>query len=104
MVRYFYAWMPFFMVTGTAVLVTIPYLALMALMVVALGLLAAFAWAIVRASALLSSAVSRHWRGRSDASLRTAGLPPETSVVPRTRAMPTGATVLMASPPSERRV
>jgi hypothetical protein len=72
MVRYFYAWAPFVIVTGTAVLLTIPYLALIALMIVALVALAAFAWAIVAVPYMLGRAVSRHWQNRTGTKPRTA--------------------------------
>jgi ABC-type protease/lipase transport system fused ATPase/permease subunit len=101
MVRYFYVWPPLVIVAGTAVLVASPYLALIALMIVALGVLAALAWAIVWAPLLLSRAISRRRHG--DASPRTAAaLSPATSVARRARSMPAAATVLLASPPSER--
>jgi hypothetical protein len=98
MVRYFYLWPPLVIVAGTAVLVASPYLALIALMIVSLGVLAAFTWAIVWAPLLLSRAVSRRWHGRSDASLRTApALSPATSSVRRTRSGP-ATSVLPSSP------
>jgi hypothetical protein len=76
MVRYFYAWTPLVIVVGTAVLLTSPYLALIALMVVSLGALAALAWAIVWVPLTLSRAFSRRWQGRSGASARVAALSP----------------------------
>ena len=72
MVRYFYAWVPFVVVVGTAVLLTIPYLALIALLVVALVVPAVFAWAILVVVAGLSRTVSRAWEGRGAASLQAA--------------------------------
>jgi hypothetical protein len=103
MVRYFYLWPPLVIVAGTAVLVVSPYLALIALMIVALGVLAALTWAIAWAPLLLSRAISRRWHGRRDASPRTAAaLSPATSVARRARSMPAAATVLLASPPADR--
>jgi hypothetical protein len=103
MVRYFYVWPPLVIVAGTAVLVVSPYLALIALMIVALGVLAALTWAIAWAPLLLSRAISRRWHGRRDASPRTAAaLSPATSVARRARSMPAAATVLLASPPADR--
>jgi hypothetical protein len=72
MVRYFYAWTPLVIVVGTAVLLTTPYLALIALMLVSLAALAALTWAIVSVPLMLGLAISRRWQGRSGASPRTA--------------------------------
>jgi O-antigen ligase len=62
--RYSYSWLPLIVVVGTAIVLTIPYLALIALMVVTLGALAALAWAIVIATRPLSRAISSRWPGR----------------------------------------
>lgn len=103
MVRYFYAWTPLAIVAGAGILIASPYLALIALLIVSLAALAAIAWAIVSVPLMLSRAISRSWHGQGGASPRTAvALSPATSVVRRTRSMPTGATALLASPPSER--
>ena len=74
MVRYLYAWTPL-VIVGTVVFLSLPWLGLIALMLfalVALVTLAALAWAIVFAPYMLSQAISRRWRLRSRASLRTA--------------------------------
>jgi hypothetical protein len=76
MVRYFYAWTPLVIVGGTAVVLTSPYLALIALMVVSLATLAAFAWAIVWVPLTLSRAIGSRLQGRSGASARVAVLSP----------------------------
>jgi hypothetical protein len=103
MVRYFYAWTPLVIVFGTLVLLTSPYLALIALMIVAIVTLAALAWAIVGVALMLSRAISRRWHGRSGASRRTAAaLSPANSGARRTRPVSAGATVLLAKPPSKR--
>lgn len=60
--RFFYAWLPFLVVAGTAVLLTIPYLAVIALALVVLVALAALAWAIVALPLKLGRAVGRRWR------------------------------------------
>src|SRR3954453_19493556 len=76
MVRYFYAWTPLFIV-GTVVLLSLPWLGLIALLIVALvalAALAALAWAIVWVPRMLSRAISRRWHGRSGASRRTAAV------------------------------
>ncbi len=75
MVRYFYAWTPFVLVFGTAVLLAIPYLALIALMIVALGALAALAWASFCVPYMLGRAASRRWDRRRGATARTAPSP-----------------------------
>ena len=64
MVRYFYAWTPLAIVFGTVILLSIPYLALIALTIVSLAALTALAWAIVSAPRMLSRAISRSWHGR----------------------------------------
>ena len=103
MVRYFYAWTPFVIVFGTVVLLTIPYLAVIALMLVSLVALAAFAWTIVSATHTLMRAISHRWQGWDSASPRTAtALSPINSVDRRTRAAPAGATLLLANVRSER--
>jgi hypothetical protein len=105
MVRYFYAWTPL-VIAGTVVLLSLPWLGLIALMIsslVALVALAVLAWAIVFAPYMLSRAISRRWHSRSGASPRTAeALSPPNSRVRRTRSVPAGATVLLANPASER--
>jgi hypothetical protein len=104
MVRYFYAWTPF-VIVGAVVLLTLPWLGLVALLtfaLVSLVALAALAWAIVSVPYKLSRAISRRWHSRSDASpLTAAALSPASSGLRATRSMPAGA-VLLASPPSER--
>ena len=67
MVRYFYAWTPF-VIVGTVVLLTLPWLGLIALMVfalVALVSVAALALAIVASPYLLIRSISRRWQARS---------------------------------------
>jgi hypothetical protein len=84
MVRYFYALTPFFIV-GTVVILSLPWLGLVALMVfalVALVALAGFAWAIVVAPYLLIRSIGRRWHGRSLAYQPSAAL----SLVERKRA------------------
>ena len=74
MVRYFYAWTPF-VIVGTVVVLSLPYLGLIAFMIfalVALVALAALAWATVYVPYMLSRAISRRWHSRSAASPRTA--------------------------------
>jgi hypothetical protein len=107
-VRYFYAWSPL-VIVGSVVLLSLPWLGLIALMIFALlavaavVALAALAWAIVFAPYMLSREISHRWQSRSGASPRTAAaLSPANSRVRRTRSVPAGATVLLARPPSER--
>jgi hypothetical protein len=104
MVRYFYAGTPVVIVFGTAVILTIPYLALLVLLVVSLVALAALARAIVSVAFRLSGAISRRWQGRSGASPGTAAaMSPATSGC-STDSITVGATVLLANPPSDRDV
>jgi ABC-type transport system involved in cytochrome bd biosynthesis fused ATPase/permease subunit len=73
MVRYFYAWGPFFIV-GTVLLLSLPWLGFIALMfaaLIALLALAALGWATLVVPYKLTRAISRHWRDRTSASPRT---------------------------------
>jgi hypothetical protein len=77
MVRYFYAWTPL-VIVAAVVLLSMPWLGLIALMIaatVALGALAALAWALVFVPYMLSRAVIRRWHLRDGASPRTAPAP-----------------------------
>jgi hypothetical protein len=71
MVRYFYAWTPL-VIVGTVVLLSLPWLGLIALMIVSLVALAVLALAVVFVPYMLSEAISRRWHSRSAASPRTA--------------------------------
>ena len=74
MVRYFYAGTPL-VIVATVVVLSLPWLGVIALMVaalVALAALAALAWTIVAVPYVLGRAVSRRWHDRRDASPRTA--------------------------------
>jgi len=66
MVRYFYTWPPL-VIVGAVVLLSLPWLGLIALMVFVLAVLAALAalvWAIVAAPVALGRAIGRRWRER----------------------------------------
>jgi hypothetical protein len=63
MVRYFYAWTPL-VIVGTVVLLALPWLGLVALVIVSLALLAALAWAVIFVPYTLSRAISRRWHSR----------------------------------------
>jgi hypothetical protein len=100
-VRYWYALTPL-VIVGTVVLLSLPWLGLIALMVVALFVVAALAWVSVWVSRVLSRAVSRRSHGRSGKSPRTAKAVRPASLGGRpTRSVPKHATVLLANPPSE---
>ena len=71
MVRYFYAWTPL-VIVATLVLLSAPWLGLIALIVVSLVALPALALALVVAPYLLVHAISRSWQGRRNASRRQA--------------------------------
>ena len=105
MVRYFYALTPLVIVT-TIALLSAPWLGLIALMIlslVALGALAALAWAIAFVPYMVSRAIARRWRSRSGASPRPAPtLSPADFGVRPTRPMPAAATLLLANTRSER--
>jgi hypothetical protein len=74
MVRYFYAWAPL-VVVGSVVLLSLPWLGLIALMIAALAALAALV-ALVRAIVFvpytLGRAISHRWHMRGGASPQTA--------------------------------
>jgi hypothetical protein len=80
MVRYFYAWTPVAVVFATAIVLTIPYLALIVFMVVVLAVLVAVAtltWVIVsnlyaRARSVLGRPAPTVSQARGAASARTA--------------------------------
>lgn len=76
MVRYLYAWTPL-VIIGTVVLLSLPWLGLIALMIfalVALAALAALAWAIVAAPLAVGRAIGRRWRESSGAGRPRAAL------------------------------
>jgi hypothetical protein len=75
-VRYFYAWTPLVTV-GTVALLSMPWLGLIALVIVAmvpLGALAALAWAVVLVARMLSRAIARRWHMPSGAAPKTAAV------------------------------
>lgn len=71
MARYFYLWTPY-VVVGTVVLLSLPWLGLIALLVVALVALPALAFAIVVVPYMLIQAISRRWQHRGRTTARTA--------------------------------
>ncbi len=74
MVRYFYAWTPLVIVAAVFIL-SMPWLGLIALMIaaiLALGALAALAWAVAFVPYMLSRAISRRWHLRGGATPQTA--------------------------------
>ena len=73
MVRYFYTWTPL-VIVGTVVLLSLPWLGLIALMIVSLVALPALAIAITSVPYMLGRAIGRRWQGRSSAKPRTAAV------------------------------
>jgi hypothetical protein len=71
MVRYFYAWSPL-VIVGTVVFLSLPWLGLIALLIVSLVALAALAAAIVLVPYMLARAIGHLWHGLSSASPQTA--------------------------------
>ena len=71
MLRYFYAWTPLVLV-ATIVLLALPWLGLIALIIVSLVAVPALAFATVVAPYLLVQAVARRLQGRHTASRRPA--------------------------------
>jgi hypothetical protein len=105
MVRYFYAWMPL-VIVGTVVLLSAPWLGLIALIIVSLAAfaaLAALAAAVGYVPYTLSRAIIRRWHSRSGAHPRPApALASADSSVRSTRSLPAAAPVLLANPRSQR--
>jgi hypothetical protein len=73
MVRYLYAWTPL-VIVGTIVLLTLPWLGLIALAIFSLAALAALAGAIVLVPYMLARAIGRHWQRGSGAQQPSAAL------------------------------
>jgi hypothetical protein len=71
MVRYFYACTPLFIV-GTICILSLPWLGLIALMIVSLVALPAFAFVLVFVPYMLVRAITGGWHGRSEAVRRAA--------------------------------
>jgi hypothetical protein len=71
MVRYFYAWTPL-LIVGTICILSLPWLGLIALMIVLLVALPAFAFVLVFVPYLLVRAIAHRWHGRSNAVRRAA--------------------------------
>ena len=71
MVRYFYAWTPL-LIVGTICILSLPWLGLIALMIVLLVALPAFAFVLVVVPSMLVRAIARGWHGRRDAVRRAA--------------------------------
>jgi hypothetical protein len=69
---YWYGVTPIVVVVGSLVFLTMPYLALAVLVIVALGALAALAWALVAVPYMLGHAIRRRWHARGSASPQTA--------------------------------
>ena len=69
--RYFYAWTPL-VIVGIVVLLSAPWLGLIALMIFSLVALSALAGAIVFVPYALSRAIGRRWGSGRGASPRTA--------------------------------
>ena len=105
MVRYFYAWTPL-LIVGAGVLLSLPWLGVIALMLVALVLLVALAalgYAIAWALRELSGTICHRWHSRNGARQGMApALSPTSSGDRPTQLVPTGATLLVARPPSGR--
>jgi hypothetical protein len=82
MVRYFYAWTPLAFI-GALVLLSLPWLALIALLVVSLVALPALAFAIVVAPYMLVQAINRRVHNRSSAGSQRAALQSPAARQPR---------------------
>ena len=97
MVRYFYAWAPL-VVVGAVLLLSLPWLGLVALAIfalVALGVVAALAWAVLFVPYMFGRAIVRGWHSRAVARARMAPAVLPADSAPR--AVPAGATAVLAS-------
>src|SRR5262249_4428760 len=74
MLSYFYKWTPLFIV-GTICILSLPWLGLIALMIVALVVLPAIAWVIVYVPYRLGRAIRRGWQGHRPVHPRAAVAP-----------------------------
>jgi hypothetical protein len=84
MLRYFYAWTPLVLV-ATIVLLALPWLGLIALIIVSLVAVPALAFATVVAPYLLVQAIARRLQDRHTASRRPAVVPAPTAQRPTLR-------------------
>ena len=75
MVRYFYAVTPLFII-GTVVLLSLPWLGLIALVIVTLVALSTLAFAMVFVPLMLVRSISARWHGSSP---QTVGIAPRTT-------------------------
>jgi hypothetical protein len=102
MVTYCYAWTPL-AILATLAFLALPWLGLIALMVVLLGslvVLAGLTWVIAQLPLRLSRGVHRRWRRRSGKNRApAAGMASDFSSRP-TRSLPAGATALITNRPS----
>ena|SRR5919106_1384081 len=96
MVRYFYAWTPL-VIIGAVFILSAPWLGLIALTILSLVALAAFALAVVCVPYQLGRAISRRWHSRSGATPRTAAPLPLDVDARRSRPVPAGARVLLTN-------
>jgi hypothetical protein len=71
MVRYWYSWTPLILL-GVVLVVSTPFLGLVALLTGSVVALAALAWAIVMVPYMLGRAIVRLWHARSGESPRAA--------------------------------
>jgi hypothetical protein len=74
MVRYWFSWTPLVLVT-TIVVLSLPWLGLIALAIVSLVALPALAFALIFVPYMLVRAIGRRWASHSGASPRTATVP-----------------------------
>jgi hypothetical protein len=103
MVRYWYSLTPL-VVVPTVIVFALPWLGLIALMffaLIALATLGTLAWGIVVVPQVLVRFVGRRLHSRNGTRRQPATLPAARPRAGRPQPMPTGAAVLLASPPPE---
>jgi hypothetical protein len=71
MVRYFYKWIPF-VILGTVVILSLPWLGGIVALLVVLAVVAALAWAIFFVPYMAGRALSRRWHRRTGANHHAA--------------------------------
>ena len=103
MVRYWFSFTPL-VVIGTVIILSAPWLGVIALMVsvlVALAALGALVWGIVVAPYMLVRSVGRRRRNRRSTALQPVRPPSARARLEPTQSIPAGATMLLGGPPPE---
>lgn len=84
MVRYFYTWTPL-LIVGAVFILSLPWLGLIALMLVALVVVPAIVAGLVLVPYLVGRAIGRRWHAHAEATPRPATAPPVAARQPALR-------------------